>query len=124
MSIAFGKDVVTFLSENQTGARGSLGTKEMAETRTDVKGCHHRPFRASGRGSGPVRAEYPEVGTGVATEWWQSTCPPDPAALAAKANDFIEVNGERYKIVGESRPFNDGTKPFKVTILSERQTIA
>jgi hypothetical protein len=96
----------------------------MAETPAIAKGCLHRPFRATGSGSGTARAQYPEVGVGVATQWWQTTTGPHPAAIATKAADLIQVDGVTYKVIEDAKPFPDFSgKVFKVSILSERQTI-
>jgi hypothetical protein len=122
--VNLGNQIVTFLTTAQTGTRGPMGTKAMSEAGTPVKGCLHRPYRASGSGSGTARAQYPEVGVGVATQWWQTTTPPHPAAIAAKAADFIQVDGVTYKVIEDAKPFPDFSgKVFKVSILSERQTI-
>lgn len=121
----YGQQVVRVLSVAPTGDRGSLGTREMSRTGTDVPGCRHRPLRSVGStGGGLARAEYPEPGVGVATEWWQTTAPPHPAILAAKAADYLEVDGETFKIIGDVMPYTDFTgKVVKVSFLSERQSI-
>lgn len=126
-SLSFGGDTITFTSFNPDPTQAfpdDLGTfSPLAGTPTPVPGCRHRPFRRSGHGAGAARAEYPEEGVGITTDWWQSTCPAVPAALAAKASDTITVNGIPYRILGDARPFEDITgTPFKVTFLSERQT--
>lgn len=125
---SFGGDTITFTSFNPpypgTAFPDDLGTfTPLKGTPGVVPGCRHRPFRRSGHGAGAARAEYPEEGVGITTDWWQSTCPAWPAALSAKASDSITVNGVVYRILGDARPFEDisGT-PFKVTFLSERQS--
>jgi hypothetical protein len=126
-SLSFGGDIITFTSfepDPDQAFPDDLGTFSPLEgTPTTVPGCRHRPFRRSGHGAGAARAEYPEEGVGITTDWWQSTCPPAPAALAAKASDTISVGGVPYRILGDARPFEDITgNVFKVTFLSERQT--
>lgn len=126
-SLSFGGDTITFTSFNPDPAQGfpdDLGTFSPLEgTPSVVPGCRHRPFRRSGHGAGAARAEYPEEGVGITTDWWQSTCPSSPAALAAKASDTITVNGVDYRILGDARPFRDiAGQVFKVTFLSERQS--
>lgn len=125
-TLSFGRDVITFTSFNPNPAQAfpdELGTfSPLAGTPTVVPGCRHRPFRRSGRGAGAARAEYPEEGVGITTDWWQSTCPAVPATLAAKASDNITVKGVTYRILGDARPFEDiAGNVFKVTFLSERQ---
>jgi hypothetical protein len=131
-SLSFGGDTITFTSFNPpasgTAFPDDLGTFSPLPGTPGVApggvvpGCRHRPFRRSGHGAGAARAEYPEEGVGITTDWWQSTCPASPAALAAKASDNITVNGVVYRILGDARPFEDITgTPFKVTFLSERQ---
>lgn len=126
-TIGFGGEVIMFESFNPdtSGFPDELGTySPLAETNTTVPGCRHRPFREATRGgAGAAKAEYPEAGVGIATNWWQSTCPPATAALSAKASDVISVGGLKYRILGDARPFVDATgRVFKVTFLSERQT--
>lgn len=123
--VSFGMDVITFASFNpQPGTiPDELGTLPMGESDNSVPGCRHRPFREATRGgAGAARAEYPEAGIGIGTNWWQSTCPPHPAALAAKASDFIEVGELQFRILGDARPFLENGRVVKVTFLSERQT--
>jgi hypothetical protein len=125
MSVSFGGDVVTFTSFNPDprGFPDDEGTfSPLKGTAAVVPGCRHRPFRNTSRSARFARSEYPEEGVGITTDWWESTCPPWPAALAAKASDNITVNGVVYRILGDARPFNDiAGKIFKVTLLSERQ---
>lgn len=127
-AVSFGGDIITFTSFNPDPEQAfpdELGTfSPLKGTPSTVPGCRHRPFREATRGgAGAARAEYPEVGIGIGTNWWQSTCPPWPAVLAAKASDNITVDGDTYRILGDARPFRDITgRVFKVTFLSERQT--
>jgi hypothetical protein len=126
--VRFGGDIITFTSfEPDTVDQfpDELGTySPLQPTATAVPGCRHRPFREATRGgAGAARAEYPEVGVGIGTNWWQSTCPPWPAALAAKASDNITVGADTFRILGDARPFTDNSgRVVKVTFLSERQT--
>lgn len=128
MTVRFGSDVITFTSFNppypSTAFPDDLGTfTPLKGTPNVVAGCLHRPFRRSGHGAGAARAEYPEEGVGITTDWWQSTCPAEPATLTAKASDNITVNGVVYRILGDARPFGDfAGRVVKVTFLSERQS--
>ncbi len=124
--MAFGGQTVTLLSYTQSSQDSAFGVGSMTLTRTDIYGCQHQPLLAQAGGSaGPARAEQqPEIGVSVATSWWQSTCPPDPALLAAKPSDAIEVDGEVYQIIGGVQPFVDLSGHIDhVTILSEKQTV-
>lgn len=125
MGMSFGGQTVTFVSLTPTGTVDPLGTQTLTEAATDVTGCRHRPITISaGGGSGAVRNENPEIGVTVATQYWQTTCPPHPAALAAKASDVLRVDGETFQIIGDVQPFTDFSgRVFKVTFVSERQTI-
>lgn len=127
-TVTFGGDVLTFDSyaaDTANALPGSMGTYDLVPTAATVPGCRHRPFREATRGgAGAARAEYPEVGVGIGTNWWQTTCPPTPIALAAKASDLITVNGGlQYRILGDARPFYENGRLVKVTFLSERQTV-
>lgn len=122
----FGTDEITFESfnPNPNALPDELGTfSPLAETDNTEGGCRHRPFRsATHGGAGLAKAEYPQPGEGIGTNWWQSTCPPSPAALAAKASDIISVAGLKYRIIGDARPFSENGRIVKVTFLSVRQT--
>jgi hypothetical protein len=128
VGLRFGGDTITFTSFNPPypGAAfpDDLGTfTPLKGTPGVVPGCRHRPFRNTSRSARFARSEYPQEGVGITTDWWESTCPATPAALAAKASDNITVNGVVYRILGDARPFDDiSGKPFKVTFLSERQS--
>jgi hypothetical protein len=122
--------MVTFVPVGAVGEQDELGTRTLTGVNldtpgTDVYGCRHRPMSPSGQGSREARNEQQtEVNVAVATNWWQTTAPPDPAVLAAKAADVIRVNGALFQIIGGIQVFPDGNgQPFKVTILSEKQEI-
>lgn len=110
----FGGQTVTFVSYTPTGVTSALGTRQKAETLTEVPGCHHRPLTFT---------ETPEHETNVSTETWKTTAPPTPVVLAAKAGDVIRVNGVTFHIIGGPQPHTDlSGHPFKVTLTSRRQT--
>jgi hypothetical protein len=126
-SLSFGGDTITFTSFNPDPAQvfpDESGTfTPLKGTPSVVPGCRHRPFRNTSRSARFARSEYPEEGVGITTDWWQSTCPAWPAALAAKASDNITVNGVVYRILGDARPFEDiSGNVVKVSFLSERQS--
>lgn len=120
--MAFGGQTITFISRVAPATRGD----PMAETPHPITGCRHRPLAPLG-GTGPGAAmteEQPEIGVSVETEWWKSTCPPDPIVMAAKASDVIEVDGMRFLIISRIKVFRDmDGRPFKVTVISERQDV-
>lgn len=110
----FGGQTVTFVSYKDTGSPGALGTYVQAETAVDVPGCRHRPLPFS---------ETPEGDTDIATEQWQTTAPPVPAVLAAKANGVLRGDGVEYRIIGGPRVFTDRYgQPYKVTVFSRRMS--
>lgn len=127
--MAFGSDVLVFNSYNPPAAgeafTDELGTysplPQVAGSPASVPGCRHRPFRSATRGgAGAAESQYPEPGVGIGINWWQSTCPPHPAALAAKASDTITCGSITYRIIDDARPFNDAAgQVVKVTFLSE-----
>lgn len=124
--VSFGRDAVTFesFSPDPNAQPDELGTLPMLQADNTVPGCRHRPLRAevASGGGGVVRAQYPVPGIGIATDWWQTTCPPHPAAVAAKASDVISIGGLQFRILGDARPFLENGRVVKVTFLSERQT--
>jgi hypothetical protein len=122
----FGGQTVTFISQTPSGQTDSLGVEILTQTSTDVTGCRHRPVVPELlRGGGAVRAEFPEPGVSVATQWWRTTAPPAAAALAAQSSDLIMVDGETYRIISAPQQFTDlAGAVLKVTIMSERQTTA
>lgn len=127
MSIRFGTDVVTFMGYAPTpdAAPDALGVIPKTETDTTVVGCRHRPVVPTDTSTRALQREFPEVGLSVATQWYQTTCPPAAPAVAAQPSDMITVAGVLYQIVGDAQLFNDAAgKPMKVTFLSERQEIA
>lgn len=110
---AFGAQTVTFVTFTEAGSPGALGTYAMTETKAAVKNCRHRPLTFK---------ETAETDTDIATEMWKTTAPPEAAVLAAEASGVIEVDGERYQIIGGIRHHVDmDGAPFKVTIISQKQ---
>jgi hypothetical protein len=133
MSSTFGNQTIEFVSVDPVAGaeQDELGTRQLTGLNTDtpgtpVYGCRHRPLSPGGQGSREARAEQePEVNVSVATSWWQTTAPPAPAVLAAKPADMLrDENGDLFQIISGIQIFPDGNgAPFKVTILSEKQTI-
>lgn len=104
---------VTIITVGPTGEYDDLGGEIVARTETPVPGCRHRPLRAD---------ETPEWITNIATQVWQTTAPPDPAAMTADARAELRVDGVLYRVIGGAQPFTDETgRPYKVTILSQKQ---
>lgn len=128
----FGNQIITFISVEPVSEQDELGVRQLAGVQvvddgTDVPGCRHRPLSPEGaEGGGLARAEQqPEVNVSVATAWYQTTAPATDTTLAAKASDVLrDQNGDLFLIIGSPQVFPDGNGyPFKVTILSEKQTI-
>lgn len=121
----FGLQTVTCRSYAPSSSTDALGDRVQTLTSTDVQWCLHRPFRSVAIGAGQARAEQQsEVGVSSAIEWWQTTAPPDPAILALQASDEIEVDGQIFQIIGGVRQHADFSgEAYKVTVISERQTI-
>lgn len=124
--LSFGNDKVTFDNFNPpapgTAFPDALGTfTPMPGVQATVPGCRHRPFREATRGgAGAAASQYPQPGVGLGINWWQTTCPAHPAALAAKASDTITCKGRTYRIIDDARPFEDANgQVVKVTFLSE-----
>jgi hypothetical protein len=118
--MSFGNQTVTFVSYSDTGTMGALGTYQQAETLTVAPGCRHRTLSAK---------ETAEYDVDVATVVWKTTVPVGEysapvraAVLGAEANGEIRVDGESFKIIGGPRDHPDFVNPFKVTILSQKQT--
>ncbi|OKH68075.1 hypothetical protein EB74_34220 [Mycobacterium sp. SWH-M5] len=110
----FGGQTVTFVAYSNTGTRRPLGGYEQDETLTEVAGCRHRPLSAR---------ETAEYDVNVATVVWKTTAPPEAVVLAAKQNGEIRVDGVAHKIIaGPQHHVDMDGQPFKVTILSQRQT--
>jgi len=103
---------VTFVSYEDSGMRGPLGTFAQTETAVVVPGCRHRPLTMS---------ETAEYDVDVSTAAWKTTAPPAAAVLAAKADGELRVDGQAYKIVGGPMCHVDERgRPYKVTILSQQ----
>ncbi|AHG24330.1 head-to-tail stopper [Mycobacterium phage MichelleMyBell] len=112
--MTFGGQTVTFVTYENTGPRRPLGGYQQAETLAPVAGCRHRPLSAR---------ETAEYDVNVATVVWKTTAPPAPAVLAARQDGEIRVDGVAYKIIaGPQHHVDMDGQPFKVTILSQRQT--
>lgn len=118
--MSFGSQAITFVAFSDTGTPGALGTYPQAESLTVAPGCRHRTLSAK---------ETAEYDIDVATVVWKSTIPVGEyndtlraAVLGAKANDEIRVDGDKFKIIGGPQDHQDFSNPFKVTILSQRQS--
>jgi len=109
--MAFGGDTVTFISVTETGDPDDMGERPVTRMNVDVPGCLHRPLTAQ---------ETPEWLTDIATQIWQTTAPPQAAAIAANSTGEMRVNGVTYRIIGGAQPFKDfSPNIFVVTILSK-----
>lgn len=131
MSI-FGDQTITFISVEPVSEQDELGIRQLSglqvvDDGTDVHGCRHRPLSPEGaEGGGLARAEQQaEINVSVATAWYQTTAPANDTTLAAKSSDVLrDENGDTYLIIGGIQVFPDfNGSPFKITILSEKQTI-
>lgn len=117
-AIPFGPDVVTVVTHADSATPGELGTYTQVEATVDLPGCHHRPL---------TFAETAELQFNIGTELWRTTIPIGEytedkrnAALAVEPGDAIRVHGYEYQVVAGVRPFDDFTRPFKATIISEK----
>lgn len=112
--MSFGSQTVTFVTVTGTGVYDEFNNETMTETDVPVTGCRHRPLRAE---------EAAEMFGNVATQVWKTTAPPEAAAIAAKSTGTLKEGGRTFHILGGAQPFEDLADPFKVTILSEIQTV-
>jgi hypothetical protein len=109
----FGKQTLTFVAFT-AGTRGSLGTYVPGEVPTVVPGCRHRPLSAK---------ETAEYDLNVSTMVFKTTAPPVAGVLNAQPDGEIREGSEVYKIIGGPQHHRDmAGNPFKVTILSQKQT--
>lgn len=120
--MSFGNQTVSFIVITESGTPDRFGMKTKVRTPTVVTGCRHRPLDAK---------EMAELETDVATQVWKTTAPPEAAAIAAASTGELlydgtasptDVAANRLHIIGGAKPFTDFANPFKVTILSQRQT--
>lgn len=118
----FGNDTITFVRKIPgVGPADELGHIAPTELRVDAPNCRHRTLSLK---------ETAETEFDVATELWKSTIPigeyPEPlqqSLMATQPIDHIEVNGRSYQIIGGVRWHPDmDSRPFKVTIMSQKQT--
>ena len=114
----FGNQTISFVNRSPSGVPDELGETTLTEVVTNAEGCRHRPLTFT---------ETAELEFDIATEAWKSTIPIgeyDPTlrsqVLSIKSNDIIRVDGQEYQIVGGIRPFNDFTRPFKATLISQK----
>lgn len=124
-----GGQTITIVKRTQTSV-DDLGAAVYTTSTVDIKGCRHRPVTPVTSGSGgEARAEKTtEIGVGVASSWWKSTLPIEPATQAAilglQPNDYIVEAGITYEIISGAHPFTDGKGvPFKATIVSVLQKV-
>jgi hypothetical protein len=117
--VSFGNQVITFIARSDTGTAGELGTYAQGEVRTNAPGCRHRPL---------TFAETAELQFDIATENWKSTVPVGEynvalrnAVLGTQPGDVLEVDGNRYQVVGGVRHHVDMEgAPFKATVISQK----
>lgn len=98
---------VTLVGNNVFDDNGFEGTTPSEVT---VTGCRHAPVSAK---------EASEVAGNVATQIWQTTAPPEAAAIAAKSTGTFKVDGVTYQIYGGVQLVEDFDGPHHVFILSE-----
>lgn len=120
--MAFGGNTITFLHYTPGGEADELGEQSLTEESTAAPGCRHRPLTFK---------EMVELEFDIATEMWRSTIPIGEyvtqnqtayaAVMAVEPMDVINVDGEKYQVVGgvRSHPDMDGN-PFKATIISTK----
>lgn len=110
----FGGETVSFVTFTLSAQPDELGIKAEEPAEVAVTGCRFRPLSAT---------ETTQTEFDVATEVWKLTAPPVPAALTADATGYLKYGSETYQIIGGARPFSDlSGRPFKVTILAQKQT--
>ena len=112
--MSFGSQAVAFVTLTGTGEYDEFGVESTEPSEVLVTGCRHRPLSAK---------EASEIFGRVATQVWKTTATPEAAAIAAKSTGTIKVDGVTYQILGGAQAFEDFSDPFKVTILSEIQTV-
>lgn len=110
----FGSQTVTFVTVTGTGVFNDYGEEGTTSADVDVTGCRHRPLSA---------AEATEAFGNVGRQVWKTTAPPEAAAVAALSTGTLKEGGRTFAILGGAQPFEDYSDPFKVTILSEIQTV-
>ena len=111
----FGAQSATFVSITEDlDQRDENNDPLIVRTETVVKGVRFRPMTAK---------EQFERGLNTVVDPWKLTAPPVPAVVGATSTGEVIVDGVAYQIVGGPRTFPDasGVRPFKTTILCERQ---
>lgn len=109
----FGRQTIAIVSVTEDLGRDHYGNPTAIRTETSVSGCHFRPL--------PATETVKDSGQ-VVRDHWKATCPPVAAVVGATSRDEIKVDGVTYQIVGGPRVFADiAGKPFKVTVICERQ---
>lgn len=114
--MTFGGQTVIFVSVTEDlSQRDEYNNPLIVRTEKPVSGCRFRPLKAE---------EKVALGIDLATDPWRATCPPEAAVTTVKAGDEVRVDGITYQITGGVRVFTDmAGKPFKVTVLAERQVV-
>lgn len=112
--MTFGSQTVTFVTLVGTGVFDDEGFEETTSTEVAVTGCRHAPMSAK---------EAAEVAGDVATQMWQTTAPPEAAAIAAQSTGTFKVDDVTYHIYGGVQVIEDFSGPHHVFILSEIQTV-
>lgn len=112
--MTFGSQTVAFVTVTGTGMFDDNGFETTTETEVTVEGCRHAPMSAK---------EAAEMAGDVATQIWQTTAPPEAAAIAANSTGTFKVDGVTYNIFGGVQLVEDFTGPHHVFILSEIQTV-
>lgn len=111
----FGRTTVVFVAVTEDlDNRDRYNNPQRVRTEIPVPGCRFRPLTAEEKFDFGI--------TDTVSDTWKCTAPPVAAVMNAKSTDEVKANGVTYQIVGGPRVFTDlASKPFKVTIICQRQ---
>lgn len=113
----FGNQTITVVSiTTDTTHLDRYGKPALVRTETPVHGCLFRAMNPTFRDE-----KVGDLGD-VTIDQWKGTLPPDPAALALKANDEVIVNGITYEVqVGARSYYGFGGSVYKATIIVQKR---
>lgn len=93
------------------------------ESETPVRGCRFRPLTAEEKTNLSTSNEL-RGDVDIITDPWRATTPPSPTVMNAGVGDVVKVDGVTYQIIGLPRTFpGPNGRPFKVTVLVDRQIV-